>query len=1077
VQENWRRGLTIGSKTPPSSAGWDPPPVEEPPRDVDQRIWLQANELAIAARTFMHRGDLKKARDCLEQAQALFVEAWDRRQVVIACPGGIGDVAVREGGAEDALDIFERTCSDARNNGDTTIEAFSLMTAGAIYSLRGDEEIAQAYRRRAATIAPAIANMLDLEDQISARGSADAPMRRSNKPRAIPACDTSNADLDFRDPDLRLALADRLLHLNSDPQCQLFTSWTKGEALLAKYQYEAAREMFSEALTHAAAIPATEIETSDGDHVILAMLGRADCCIHMGRLEEALADTEEVFRRLPESVRETKVSPEDVAAAWESLEDDPAAWESLEREAGVWEKRFFYAKCCNLAGQALWGLGRSEEAQTSMEQALDVLLDGKDVAPNDANYDLSNAIGTCAVSLSAILVDSGHSERALEKLRLALRAFERTRQLGPLGGVHFEMANALAEIEERERKNTVGAAQGMPPRSAEVIHHFEVAKDLFTKAGHRPGLAIVAGRSGLFLLHDGKPAQALSKFREAAVLHRELGRIKELVLDRNHEGLAYRRLGLVEQAREAFKDSREIASEHGLSDSEWQAAANLGALELSVGQIEAARTQFEAAIAVIESQRALLVTQSHSINFFIEKKHVYERLVQILLMQGRAQLAFLTVERSRSRALLDLMRDTAFQPGASIPPEWLTEEARLMDESRIAARELEGATGERTDRRVAYLKGKEARKSLDQLLDKIAAVSPEYSALRRGEPASFEDAFLLTRSDRRIVLVEYFVTDQAVHVFGIGPDESRPEVVTLPLNSDELRRFVRLSFGVHGKVRELVADGLEDLWHAYNYLVDPITRWANVGDIVYLIPHGLLHFLPLHALMIDDRYLIERNPIAYAPSASVLKFCRAKRKTRHKTTSTFRAVVFGDSRENLPMARREAEDIADLFGVRPLLGCEVTRPTVQTALPTAEIIHFAGHGFFSSTDPLSSGLMLANDEILTARDVFNLKITLDARLVVLSGCETGINEQLSGDELLGLLRAFLFVGAPSLIVSMWRVNDESTAFLMNHFYDHLRRGVSGVAMVDVLQQAILATKSRYPSMDRWAPFMIVGDWT
>ena len=127
---------------------------------------------------------------------------------------------------------------------------------------------------------------------------------------------------------------------------------------------------------------------------------------------------------------------------------------------------------------------------------------------------------------------------------------------------------------------------------------------------------------------------------------------------------------------------------------------------------------------------------------------------------------------------------------------------------------------------------------------------------------------------RRAVLAEYFTTDEGLLLFGVRADFAQPDVVSLPLEHEQLHRLVTTNFGAHNEVWQFLATGLEDtLWHeAYDYLIAPIVRWAAPGDIVYLVPHGLLHYLPLHALRLDGSYLAERNPVIYGPSASVLQF-------------------------------------------------------------------------------------------------------------------------------------------------------------------------------------------------------------
>jgi len=330
---------------------------------------------------------------------------------------------------------------------------------------------------------------------------------------------------------------------------------------------------------------------------------------------------------------------------------------------------------------------------------------------------------------------------------------------------------------------------------------------------------------------------------------------------------------------------------------------------------------------------------------------------------------------------------------------------------------------------------------------------------------------------QHLVLAEYFMIEEETFLFGGRADFAAPDVIALSVDQTELRRFASANFGEANRVREFLEMRLETLWHGYDYLVEPIAHWADPGDIVYIVPHGLLHYLPLHALKIEGRYLIERNPVVYSPSASVLKYCQAKRKSNPDGTPSRRtAVIFGDSQGDLPYARTEAEVLAGLFGVTPLLGNAVTRDAFREAVGDIDMVHFAGHGDFNATQPLESGLRLAGGEVLTARQIFGLQ-NLHAQLVTLSGCETGVNATRPGDELIGLTRAILYAGSPSVLVSLWRVADDSTAFLMRQFCTYLREDIA-ISKAEALQKAMLDTKCqpRWDSFYHWAPFVLVGDY-
>jgi len=413
---------------------------------------------------------------------------------------------------------------------------------------------------------------------------------------------------------------------------------------------------------------------------------------------------------------------------------------------------------------------------------------------------------------------------------------------------------------------------------------------------------------------------------------------------------------------------------------------------------------------------------------------------------------------------------------------------------------------------------------------------------------------------KRVVLAKYFTTDELTLLFGVRADWEEPEVVEIKVSLEDLRQFVFHHFGAEKnqdgvitvtageKIRSLDEGTYQDLFGPF---VTPIREWAEPGDVLWFVPHDVLHYLPLHALKIEGQYLIERNPICYTPSASVMKWCQAKRKGSRKM-----AMVLGDSQGDLPLAREEARivaemfetpaSLADRFGPPPFLGKQASKSLITSALGEKEIrealdiLHIACHGYFHPYQPLKSGIVLAEEGPLhpghlssldfprpwdlTAEEIFSLEMKAD--LVVLSACESGVNERRPGDELIGLTRALIYAGTPSVVVSLWAVDDISTAILMEQFYRALREGqnkaqalqtatliVRGMTARQVIpyvekakaslkrgdeaaekvrarldeqldalyRQDMLVLEGQAPAypfrgLFYWAPFVLVGDW-
>jgi CHAT domain-containing protein len=184
------------------------------------------------------------------------------------------------------------------------------------------------------------------------------------------------------------------------------------------------------------------------------------------------------------------------------------------------------------------------------------------------------------------------------------------------------------------------------------------------------------------------------------------------------------------------------------------------------------------------------------------------------------------------------------------------------------------------------------------------------------------------------------------------------------------------------------------------------------------------------------------------------------------------ALVVGNPSGDLSDAELESREVASLLGTDPLVGSRATRQAVMDALPDASIIHIATHGWFLSGSPLDSHLTLS-DGRLSVREILAQRI--QAEMLVLSGCETGLAGAMGGEELAGLAHAFLYAGAASVVVSLWRVDDPATCSLMTRFHSELQSGLDkDVALMRAMADVRSQPEWSHPSY--WAPFVLMGDW-
>jgi CHAT domain-containing protein len=261
----------------------------------------------------------------------------------------------------------------------------------------------------------------------------------------------------------------------------------------------------------------------------------------------------------------------------------------------------------------------------------------------------------------------------------------------------------------------------------------------------------------------------------------------------------------------------------------------------------------------------------------------------------------------------------------------------------------------------------------------------------------------------------------------------------------------------------------------YAHLIAPIREQISTALLI-ISPDDQLNFLPFELLEDENgRRLIEDYTIAYAPSASVLKFCLDRQRTQRDSVLALGNPNLRNPAFRLYHAEEEVRAFEGLFPqARVAVFDEATESLVKEAAADYDVLHFACHGELHPSDPILTCLRLApdgdNDGYLHAGEVFDQQ--LNASLVVLSACESGLGQIYTGNELLGLTRSFLYAGAPAVVSSLWKVDDRSTAFLMQAFYQNLRT----MNKAEALRQAKLATMKEFPEPFYWAAFCLQGDY-
>jgi CHAT domain-containing protein/tetratricopeptide (TPR) repeat protein len=509
----------------------------------------------------------------------------------------------------------------------------------------------------------------------------------------------------------------------------------------------------------------------------------------------------------------------------------------------------------------------------------------------------------------------------------------------------------------------------------------------------------------------------------------------------------------------------------------YQAFNTLGRLKELAGATQEAEKLYLRAVDDLESLRGSIRLDELRMSFGKDKYQVYENIVNLQLNRNDSHTAFDYVERSKSRTLIDLLErnlETVWDAGAEGSPR-LQKIRKCREELNILYNRLngEGTAG----RSVASDKQSRSEISareheLMELLREVGSEKSGWAALQTMELPHVGDVQQMLEPNE--LLVEYYTIGDRFQAFVIGRDQF--DVVRDLTTTSAVRtalkglNFQLSKFQLQSEYLAKHADVLftaarHHLQDLHRQLIAPIQSMVSRQQRLIIVPHQVLHYVPFHALFDGEQYLIDSHEITYGASASVLKICRERKPARAPEYDLILAVAD----ERTPFINDEVTALRELLpNAKVFVGSEAREDKLREYAPAAGKIHIAAHGIFRADNPMFSSLKLG-DSWLNLFDIFNLQ--LGAELTTLSACETGMSAVWEGDELLGLARGFLYAGTPSLVVSLWTVNDRSTSQLMRRFYEGLRDGLSKSG---ALRSAILEVKESFPHPYYWAPFILLG---
>lgn len=602
--------------------------------------------------------------------------------------------------------------------------------------------------------------------------------------------------------------------------------------------------------------------------------------------------------------------------------------------------------------------------------------------------------------------------------------------------------------EEAMRLTVQGYIEGVLGNYTGAVEALTQAYDLWSAVGDQANAARVQQYLGQIWTLQEEPDAALAAYQQALALQQQIG-------DRSGEAITL---------------------------------ASMGALYLAAGDSAGALDYALDAVAVLESIYSELKVESLQTTFASGTAGVYHFVVSQLLAGGDAAEAFHYAERSRARTLLTLLGNQRINPKGSEKNELIEREIELRGQIVELERQLRdlwaSPPSAQRESQLAQIKEEmEIRRAeYEELLTDLQLTNPEYAGLISVPPFGLDEAQAMLRQGAPdLTLLVYLVGVEETVIFVIGADAFHAETVAVP--QWELRQEVEA-------LRAQMKTGLllPDAWRTpaqrlYQWLIAPVEAYLPAADAdtppsLAVIPHEALHYLPFGLLHTPDadpstELLLDGYRLSYAPSVSSLQFVLARAEIDAADLISF-ASPQAPGAPYLAYAEREAGAVAAIFQANPLIGDEASEGQFKQRAGDYGLVHIAAHSEYNGQNPLFSAILLSpdagEDGRLETHEIFNLDLA-QTDLVVLSACETHLGQLSSGDELVGLERAFLRAGASSLLSTLWPVDDVVTAYFMESFYTHLS---GGMTKADALRLAQQETRRVYPEPYFWAGMVLVG---
>jgi len=858
------------------------------------------------------------------------------------------------------------------------------------------------------------------------------------------------------------------------------------------------------------------------------------------------------------------------ALAAGNLEDAERGYEAAIKHAREGHETLAEALFRSYRGLVRRGMGRLVEARQDMEHALAI-----------ANAEDSlQLIGHVQFLLAELDFDAGDDSKGIDRLLIGLDAalecndadtaelaFARLGLVyldyGALEPAHECFTQALAQRPEGPNRasllGNIGQTLAEMGQLEESIHYYRLALKDAKNIGDIHVEAKCIASEGLSHFQQQQYAQAIECYKQALAIAQQEDDLASKSTWLGNLGNVYLRLGQADQATQLAEEGLQLAKR--LHDRRSEAAhldtlgdcwlekgdyekalshynnaldigkslrdkvgervylANVARAYKRLGKTDESLKHFRQAIKMFDEQRSFIASDTKKTSFAATGQNLYRDTIQALLEADLRIEALEYVGRAKSRAILDLLRNSPIDiseleqvDDQSLKQLVARERELSMQIARLERIYAQGPGEPESGHRGTHMTADDAPRlyrERREIIDQLRRRHPNYANMVSVDSLSFDELRSLwtpksgltpaaTVLSDHTAIFEFFMSDEFLFAAGIwsGCDKPATSIIT---DSKELAALLRdLADYLEMSSTEGWEVPISLCKRLYKRLLAPLMDALPPAiDRLILVPHGVLHRLPFAAFHNGKHFLIERFSLSYLPTSSLVPVLASQTPQEQGEQLSYLVSAISDysatrndgivfsSRlrsaaglEDLSYTLEEAQTVHQLAnrhaGESKLLTNNEVKEGLLSLFSDYPVVHFAGHAVFNPEEPLASGLVLSDGSILTAARILqdNVLRTKCGKLLVLSACQTGVNVVTNGGEILGLARALIYAGMPNLILSLWEVADRSTSDLMTNFHNAWQAGKTSIA--HALAEAQRAAVEEHQPIHAWAPFIHLG---